>query len=224
VRTRSNTATGLVAIAVLACSNPPADEPQPEPVSAETRDLALTPPDAGEAIASELEAPRPVPEENGSLRPAVRRPTPPAPIGNPAAFVSDEVAEAVEPGPVMAGHPRIDDRMESPASGPYAGAGEGGKPRVPMTGERVPDPGPGPGLGVIIRGGPGRDGDDCVTHRPPPPNAGDVRPPEGTGVLINERTPRRGPAQVGDRMPTSGPSRVIDRTSGRGPHTGRGIR
>jgi hypothetical protein len=77
---------------------------------------------------------------------------------------------------------------------------------------------------VIIRGGPGGDGDDCVTHRPPPPNAGDVRPPEGTGVLINERTPRRGPAQVGDRMPTSGPSRVIDRTSGRGPHTGRGIR
>jgi hypothetical protein len=206
VRARILIAMGLSAGLLAACSRQAEESAADAAPADETRNLALTSSSDEAPVASELEAPRAAePEVAPRAVPVVNRRVTPQPLGSAIAAAHDHGADAAEQAPAPPAQPQDEGGSVSAVTGPLVqpeSTGTG-KPRGTVQGGgRVPDPGA--GGPIIIRGGAGGEDDDCKLHQPP--RVGEVRPGGNTGVLINDRAPRRGPPQqVAGRTPTRGP-------------------
>jgi hypothetical protein len=233
VRTRLILAALPLTVAV-ACSRPAAD-PAAERAPLSDPNLMIG---AGfmdaTPIASDVEVNR---QPQGAVNPRPA-PTPPA---QPAAARSARLPAAEVPDEERGGHaehgvaadpaPELVLAAEAPRAGegaPEAGGtaagtvtGGSGKPRPVMDEGPIHDPHPRGGI-VIIRGGAGTIDDDCAIHprnpREPvlvpviPPIVAAQPPDNGTGVLINDRTPPGG-SIAGNRPPPIGPG---EHPAGRG--------
>jgi hypothetical protein len=229
---------------MAACSAPAPDSVDTAADDAPAaRELALQSSDAT-PVASELEVHRPdaqAPEPSSPMHPPRDATDPlPEPLGR--AVTGDAAGMQMTPAPAPA-HVHAADAGDAVAGPAEPG---GGKPRGVSTGlgpvtdgnwgdpAIMDDPNPIPGrIGgegtvltgrdgvIIIRGGMGGIDDDCAIH----PRGG-MRPGGGMptgqpgGVLINDRSPRRG-ASINERAPRS-PNRPS--LPGGGGLTRRGIR